>query len=233
MRSILFMSNRKYSKEFKLQLLKEHEQGASFYSLEKEHGIAFGTIRNWYAAMKKNGPDALERRNSMLCRYTADFKMQVVKDYLSGGESYLTVALKYGINGETTVRNWVMQYNNHEELTDTRNIGGPLMAEKIKGRTTTLEERIKIVEYCISHSNNYSATAKEYSCSYNQVYSWVQKYNSKGIDGLKDGRGRNKSVEELSDQERLEAENRLLKAELKKKQMELDLLKKLEEIERR
>lgn len=29
------MSNKKYSKEFKLKVLKEHEEGASFYSLEK------------------------------------------------------------------------------------------------------------------------------------------------------------------------------------------------------
>ena len=29
------MSKRKHTKEFKLKVLKEHEEGASFYSLEK------------------------------------------------------------------------------------------------------------------------------------------------------------------------------------------------------
>ena len=33
------MSKRKYTKEFKLKVLKEHEEGASFYSLEKKYGI--------------------------------------------------------------------------------------------------------------------------------------------------------------------------------------------------
>ena len=107
------------------------------------------------------------------------------------------------------------------------------MVKKIKARKTTLEERIKIVEYCISNSKDYSATAKEFNCSYSQVYSWVNKYGEKGIDGLKDGRGRNKSEDELSELEKLKAEIRILKSEKKCQQMEIDLLKKLEEIERR
>ena len=37
----------------------------------------------------------------------------------------------------------------------------------------------------------------------------------------------------MNELERLKAENRLLKAEQKRQQMEIDLLKKLEEIERR
>ena len=107
------------------------------------------------------------------------------------------------------------------------------MTKDIKPRKTTLEERIRIVEYCISNSNDYSAAAKAYNCSYGQIYSWVKKYAANGVDGLKDGRGRTKPEEELSEIEKLKAENRLLKAEKKKQQMEIDLLKKLEEIGRR
>ena len=63
--------------------------------------------------------------------------------------------------------------------------------------------------------------------------SWVKKYNTTGVNGLKDGRGRNKSENELSELEKLQAEIKILKAEKKRQQMEIDLLKKLEEIERR
>ena len=107
------------------------------------------------------------------------------------------------------------------------------MAKDIKPRKATQEERIKIVEHCIANSNNYALTAKEFGCSYGQVNSWVRKYNEKGIDGLKDGRGRKKDETQMSEVERLRAENRLLRAEKKKQQMEIDLLKKLEDIERR
>ena len=227
------MSNKKYSKEFKEKLLKEHEEGASFYSLEKEYGLSLGTIKHWHAKMKKYGPDGLVRRNSMLCQYTADFKQKVVNDYLSGGGSYLSISLKYGIHAESTVKKWVTQYNDHEELTDSRKTGGYLMVKDVNPRKTTLEERVEIVEYCIASSNDYASAARKYSCSYGQVYSWVRKYNSDGIEGLKDRRGQNRPEEKLTEEERLRAENRLLRAEMKKKQMEIDLLKKLEEIGRR
>lgn len=89
------------------------------------------------------------------------------------------------------------------------------------------------MEYCIANGNDYTATAKKYHCSYGQVYTWVRKYKEKGIDGLKDGRGKNKTGTELSEVEQLKAEKRMLEAELKQKQMEIDFLKKLEDVERR
>lgn len=232
MRSI-FMSKRKYSKEFKLKVLAEHQEGASFYSLEKKYNIVLGTVKRWNAAFLAHGEEALDYHNSNLCTYSAEFKQRVVSDYLSGGGSFGSLAVKYGIHAESTVLKWVKQYNSHEELTDSRKVGGYLMTKDIRSRKTTFEERITIVEYCVAHSNDYSGTAKEFNCSYGQVYSWVKKYIKKGIDGLKDGRGHNKPVDDMSELERLRAENRLLKAEQKRQQMEIDLLKKLEEIERR
>lgn len=53
----------------------------------------------------------------------------------------------------------------------------------------------------------------------------MKKYVTDGMEGLRDGRGRNKPEEELSEVEKLKAENRLLRAEKKKQQMEIDLLK--------
>lgn len=227
------MSKKEYSKEFKLKVLKEHEEGASFYSLEKKYGITLGSVKRWNPAFKAHGEDVLNRQNSNLCRYTAEFKKEVVMDYLSGGGSGQSLAVKYGIHAESTVLKWVRQYNSHVELTDSRRTGGYLMTKGIKPRKTTLEERIRIVEYCIANANDYSAAAKTYNCPYGQVYSWVKKYDAKGVDGLKDGRGRTKPEEGLSELEKLRVENRLLKAEKKKQQMEIELLKKLGEIERR
>lgn len=227
------MSKRKYSKEFKLKVLKEHEEGASFYSLEKKYGITLGTVKRWNAAFSAHGEEVLAPQNSNLCRYTAELKKEVVLDYLSGGGSGQSVAVKYGIHAESTVLKWVKQYNSHVELTDSRKTGGYLMTKDISRRKTTMEERIMIVEYCISHSNDYASAAKEFNCSYGQVYSWVKKYGMDGMEGLRDRRGRNKSEEELSEVEKLRAENRLLRAEKKRQQIEIDLLKKLEEIGRR
>ena len=102
-----------------------------------------------------------------------------------------------------------------------------------KGRKTTFEERISIVEDCIANGRDYTETAVKFNVSYQQVYTWVRKYDRYGLDGLRDGRGRRKPESEMSELEQIWYENRILKAQLTQQQMEIDFLKKLEELERR
>ena len=96
-----------------------------------------------------------------------------------------------------------------------------------KGRKTTQEERAQIVAFCIEHGKDYGLTAETYQVSYQQIYSWVRKYETSGVNGLADRRGKTKPVDELTEAERLRQENRMLQAKLKDKEMEIALLKKL------
>ena len=182
--------------------------------------------------MRPQFGDAYLTANHSNLNYSAEFKLQVVNAYLAGGKTYQSVAAEYEIFAPTTVRQWVMMYNNHEELMDSRPEGSFDMV-KDTTRKTTLEERIRIVEHCIANNNNYALSTREFQVSYGQVYSWVKKYNSGGAEKLVDRRGKLKSEETLSEQECLQIENRMLRAENKKQKMEIDFLKKLEEIERR
>ena len=133
------MSKRKYTKEFKLKVLKEHEEGASFYSLEKKYGITLGTVKRWNSAFQAQGEYFLTSQNSDLCRYTAEFKKAVVLDYLPDGGSGQSIAVKYGIHAESTVLKWVRQYNSHEDLTDSRKTGGYLMTKDIKPQDCSIK----------------------------------------------------------------------------------------------
>lgn len=102
-----------------------------------------------------------------------------------------------------------------------------------KGRKTSFDERVEIVQYCISHDHNYKKTSEKYGVSYQQARSYTVKYEAGGVDALKDRRGRTKPEEEMTELERLRAENRLLKAQKRQAEMEVSFLKKLSEIERR
>lgn len=76
-------------------------------------------------------------------------------------------------------------------------------------------------------------TVDTYQVSYQQIYSWVKKYETQGAEALTDKRGRTKPETEMTELEKLRAENRLLKAQNKRQEMEMAFLKKLDEIERR
>ena len=54
---------KKYSKEFKLQAVRDCEEGATFYSVDKKYGLSFGTTGKWFAYYKAQGEDALEKHN--------------------------------------------------------------------------------------------------------------------------------------------------------------------------
>lgn len=99
-------------------------------------------------------------------------------------------------------------------------------------RKTTLEERKEIVDYCISHNNDYKGTASKYEVSYSQVYSWVKKYRESGEEGLEDKRGHHKSDDEVDELERLRRENLRLKRQLEEEKRTVILLKKVKEFER-
>ena len=102
-----------------------------------------------------------------------------------------------------------------------------------KARKTTFKERIEIVKYCIANDRNYALTMEKYNVSYQQIYLWVRKYEQKGIDGLIDGRGKAKAESDLTEVDRLKAQNQILEAEKKRLEMEINVLKKLQEVERR
>ena len=92
---------------------------------------------------------------------------------------------------------------------------------------------VVFVQYCISHDHNYAETAAKYSISYQQARNYTVKYEAGGVEALRDRRGRVKPMDELSELEKLRAENKILRAEKERAEMEVSFLKKLDEIERR
>ncbi len=200
----------------------------SMRDLSKQLKVATTTIIRWLARYESLGPEGLQEvsRNQS---YSSELKEAAVLDYQSGAYSQRELCKKYNIKSTRQLYDWVFKYNGHEKLKSSGTGGVPIMT---KGRKTTYEERIEIVTYCIEHQNNYAETAQKYQVSYQQVYSWKAKYEADGIDGLQDKRGNRKSIDKISETEKLKAQNKLLEAELKRSQMEIAFLKKLEEIER-
>lgn len=161
--------------------------------------------------------------------YSKDLKIQAVEDYLTGKGTLRKICKMYGISDSHLLRNWISWYNGHKEPEKKRKTRREIYMTK--GRTTTQTERIEIVTFCIEHGKDYPLTIHTYGVSYQQIYAWVRKYEKKGLDGLADNRGRTKLQSEMSEVEKLKAQNKLLQAQIKDKEMEIALLKKLNELE--
>jgi len=221
----------KYTKELKIQIVKRYLSGeGSYESLAKEIGTTHTVVLGWVKKYEASGDTAFDISKTN-ASYTKEFKVQVVKDYLNGTGSYSDLMIKYNIPSRETIRKWVKAYNSHIELKDY--IPGDKEIYMTKSRKVSKEERIEIVKYCLDHDLDYKTTAKLYETTYANVFNWVKKYREKGEEGLGDKRGHHKSDEEVDENEKLRRELKKMQYERDMALLEVKLLKKLDEIERR
>lgn len=202
------------------------DDGESYSKIADSIGVASSTVMSWVRKYESLGATHFSKTEQQ--HYSLEFKQLAVEYYLSGQGSLLTICKKFNIPATSTLEKWIKRYNGHELKASPT--GGTIMT---KGRKTSFEERIEIVSECLKAGQNYEKTAEKYQVSYQQVYQWVRKYQESGVDGLVDRRGRTKPVSEMSELEKIKAENKILKAQLERKELENIFLKKVDEIERR
>jgi transposase-like protein len=191
--------------------------------------VSWTSIKQWLQTYQSLGPNGL-LSTSLNTAYSSELKKTAVEEYLAGSGSHMEICKKHSVKSTRQLRAWILKYNGHEKLKTSGTGGTPIMT---KGRATTYDERIEIVKFCIEHQHNYAQTSQKFQVSYQQVYSWANKYLRSGVEALQDKRGKRKTEDEMSEVEKLRAQNKLLQAENRRNQMEIDLLKKLEEIKRR
>ncbi|MCR4606177.1 MAG: helix-turn-helix domain-containing protein [Oscillospiraceae bacterium] len=225
------MAKRKHPPEWILERIEEYLAGkGSYRKIAVANGISDKILKDWVHKYKEQGAEAFATGQSNK-RYSKEFKTQCVEAVIRGEGSVDDIVAKNNISGREVLRSWIKLYNANMELKDYDPKREVYMADA--KRKTTLEERKKIVEYCISHGRDYKNTAALYDVSYSQVYTWVKKYATDGEAGLADRRGHHKSDEEVDELERLRRENLRLKRQLEERDMLVELLKKVREFEGR
>lgn len=221
----------KYSYETKLSAVQAYEQNqGSKKSIADRYGVIESTFRGWWMIYQSLGAVGLTETHHNK-QWNKEVKLAVINEYLSGVGSLETICKKYNISSSHILRSWIKVYNDsHKELKST---GLGERKPMTKGRKTNFDERLEITQYCIANGRNYGSTMDKYNVSYQQIYLWVKKYDEKGIDGLFDRRGKAKPECQLTESDRLRAENKMLEAKNIELEMENRLLKKLQEVERR
>ena len=241
----LFMATRgKFSAEDKMKAVLRYTQNQeSQHNIAEDYGVNHQTIRNWIRRYEVDGILGLEdsRRSN---KYTVDTKQLAVEEYLQGRASQSDICKKYKIRAIRTLQVWIEEYNNSKEnkirTPGTRssstegNAGIKIVWEGLPMKmVVTKALRIEVVEFCITNNYNYTFAAEKYGVSYSQVYNWVKNYEKHGEAGLEDRRGLRNPPEELNEIDRLKEENRLLKIENRRKDIQIEVLKKAQELGRR
>lgn len=223
------MSKRKISAQEKISAIRRYLDGLSSQGqIAEQFNISKTSVQQWIFNYESMGEDAFFMNQNK--RYSTELKVQAVQDYLSGYGSQTDICKKYGVRSKSKLQQWILMYNGHKELKASGTGGYPIMTN---GRKTTFDERVEIVQYCIAHEHNYAETSEKYHISYQQARNYTLKYETNGVGALQDKRGKRKSEDEMTELERLKAENKILRAEKEQAEMEASFLKKLEEIERR
>ena len=215
------MSERKKQKpEEKVKIVKRYLAGeVSMSEAVTEAGVNWKTLQKWVMQYEAEGAAAfLPGRREHI--YSPELKLQA------------EFSKKYGLRDRRQLRNWLKVYHAHGDFNSRKNSGGGNCMKQ--GRDTTQEERIQIVKDCLASGKNYGEMALKYKVSYQQVRTWTLRFEEMGEAGLEDRRGkRKKDQKPRTELEKAQIEIEQLKHKLYLAEMERDLLKKLDEIERR
>ncbi|WP_411675477.1 IS3 family transposase [Bacillus sp. S3] len=217
------MGKSAFSAQEKYELiLAFNERQTSIQGFCSHYNISDEAMKEWIYLYQKYGIDGLNNPGKWK-RYSKEVKTAAVLDYLSGNDSLIGITHKYEISSTSVLRQWINNYNNHRDLKETQRENNSM----IKGRSTTLEERLEIVKYCLKNEKKYHKASELFKVSYQQVYQWVKKYEKEGEEGLKDKRGRSKSEPELTPEEKIQREMKRLEQENERLRAENGILKKV------
>ena len=222
-----------YSKELKIKACEEYDKGnVSFNDLAQKFGIHRSLIHRWYQRYEEHGPNVFDTSNKNRS-YSKEFKLKVIEEYTSRMLSQADLAVKYNISEEAT-RSWINKWYNGVEIKDYDPKGD---VYTMKSRETTFEERLEIVKWVIENDMSYKDGADKFSLNYALVYKWTKAYIDKGPEALiYKKRGPKSKLEadesSLSEIDKLKLELEKEKLLRKRREFELEVLKKKEEFER-
>jgi len=158
------------------------------------------------------GPKSNSRGVFYMAKYDFKFKLKVVKSYLNGEGGYSSLAKRYGIPNHAQVQRWVNTYNT---------LGKDGLKLKNKDTYYTVQFKLDVINYMITTKSSAREVANHFGMNNSTLISgWKQKFLHGGVDALCKTKGKpsmNKNAKEekkLTREEKLEYENKLLKAEL-------------------
>ena len=115
-------------------------------------------------------------------KYSYEFKLKVVQEYLEGSLGYALLAKKHNISSKTQIQNWVNQYKEDGK-------------EGLKRRKTKkkypLNFKLDVLRFKQDTGASYTETANAFGINEPSIIAnWKQKFVQEGTKGLNNPQGR-------------------------------------------
>ena len=112
-----------------------------------------------------------------MAKYSAEFKLKVVQEYLQGDIGYEALAHKYGISCIKCIQHWVGKY---------QVMGEKGLQRSRKNETYSFQFKLHAVELYLSTEMSYQDLALQLKLKSDGILvNWVRRYRAVGIEGLK------------------------------------------------
>jgi len=97
----------KFSKDFRVKLIKEVEQGESLNSIARKYGVGRYTLQSWYSKYSNGGVKQLVSTNQ---HYTQEFKIYAIEYRWQHDLSYTQAVAELKIPNAATLHQWEKRY---------------------------------------------------------------------------------------------------------------------------
>ena len=116
-----------------------------------------------------------------MTKYSPEFKLQIVNEYLEGVLGYRSLANKYAIPSQSQIETWVRQYKQ-----EGKNGLQPKEKQEYTG-----EFKLNVLNYMKTTGASYSMTANHFEVSeIRTIANWNTKFLKAGIEALFRSKGR-------------------------------------------
>ncbi len=165
--------------------------------MAKEYDIAKSSLMTWKKKYVEIGEESIMVGDKNR-RYSREIKEKAIKSYLNNEGSLFDICKKYNIASVSVLNYWIRDYRKSMDA----NGNYTLLKKHVR---KSIDAKVEAVLFCQKNNYDYNLTIKKFGVSYQQIYSWVKKYEKGGVDALVDNRG--KRIVEKKDKKSNKEEN--------------------------
>ncbi len=111
-----------------------------------------------------------------MAKYSEEFKMKLVTEYLEGNIGYGSLAKKYNMGSQTPIRDWVNVYK-------SQGIEG-LKRRKTK-KEYSVQFKLDTIQFMLNTGASYLETAVHFNLNNpSLIVRWMKEFHEQGVEGL-------------------------------------------------